>query len=67
MGTESAGIIPRTLTDVLQSLSAKKVFVSFIEIYNEKAFDLLHEDPTKQINVKGVLPIVRNSDAFRRK
>lgn len=51
--TESAGIIPRALLEVLQHENTKKVSISFIEIYNEKAFDLLDNDPKIQINVKG--------------
>lgn len=30
-----------------------KVSLSFIEIYNEQAFDLLAEKPTEPLNVKG--------------
>lgn len=48
---ESAGMVPRTLQEIFNLTD--KVTISFIEIYNEKAFDLLAENNSEQINTKG--------------
>ncbi|KAI8034352.1 hypothetical protein M5D96_012906 [Drosophila gunungcola] len=50
---EHLGVLPRVLSDILDRVSAMKenrtgntqVFASFIEIYNEKAYDLLGSEP----------------------
>ncbi|XP_017074321.1 kinesin-like protein Nod [Drosophila eugracilis] len=50
---EHAGVLPRCLGDILDRVMAKQenhmeptqVFASFIEIYNEKAYDLLGSTP----------------------
>lgn len=48
-----AGIIPRTIYEVFRSITLKRevnpnmqisVYVSFIQIYNEKIYDLLSVD-----------------------
>lgn len=55
----NAGIIPRVLGEILylpqNETTPKKmqIFVSFIEIYNEKVFDLLSENNQEPVNVKG--------------
>lgn len=53
----NAGIIPRVLKDLLAvettDEEAISVSISFIEIYNEKVFDLLSDSPSEQVNVKG--------------
>ncbi|XP_037724726.1 kinesin-like protein Nod [Drosophila subpulchrella] len=50
---EHFGVLPRCLADILERVTAKQenerepiqVFASFIEIYNEKAYDLLGSSP----------------------
>ncbi|XP_016930810.3 kinesin-like protein Nod [Drosophila suzukii] len=50
---EHLGVLPRCLADILERVNAKQenekepiqVFASFIEIYNEKAYDLLGSSP----------------------
>jgi hypothetical protein len=55
---QNAGMLMRTLQDVFEKLSEEslstvyEVFISFIEIYNEKAYDLITNSP-EPINVKG--------------
>lgn len=50
-------MIPRALEDIF-ALSADEgnqpdIAVSFVEIYNEKVYDLLAEDTNEQVNIKG--------------
>ncbi|XP_017963243.1 kinesin-like protein Nod [Drosophila navojoa] len=63
MSEERAGIVPRCLKDFLTNLSINdqnenhaaigEVFASFIEVYNEKAYDLLALDANKPISSRG--------------
>ncbi|XP_055384041.1 kinesin-like protein Nod [Condylostylus longicornis] len=50
-----AGIIPRCLHEIFdtEDMVCKKILVSYIEIYNEKVFDMLSFDPNEQIYMKG--------------
>lgn len=45
---DERGLIPRAITDVFQHLSKKegesKVYVSFIEVYQEACYDLLDQE-----------------------
>lgn len=54
---DNVGVIPRALEDIF-ALSADggnppDIAVSFVEIYNEKVYDLLAEDTNEQVNIKG--------------
>lgn len=48
-------MIPRALDDIFKISNSEEttVSVSFIEIYNEKVYDILSDNPTLQIYNKG--------------
>lgn len=50
----------RAIDDLFSRPNADKIKVSlsFIEIYNDRAYDLLSETPAKQSNVKGMRIII---------
>lgn len=54
-------MIPRALTEVFNIIQTKNdvektiISVSFLEIYNEKVYDLLSENNSEQINTKGTV------------
>lgn len=52
----------RVIEDIFSRPNSEKmkVSLSFIEIYNEQAFDLLAEKPTEPLNVKGKQETVIN-------
>lgn len=52
---ENEGVMTRTLRDLFSQSNADKmkIAISFIEIYNEKVFDLMSDNSNEQINVKG--------------
>lgn len=54
---ENLGLIPRALKELFQygnhDNSETEIFVSFIEIYNERAFDLLQNNPHPLV-IKGM-------------
>lgn len=54
----NCGIVPRALREIMESTSnpgnETVVEISFLEIYNEKVYDLLSGRTDEQINTKGM-------------
>lgn len=45
MNSENSGIAPRVLNAIFSCKNVVKVAISFIQVYNEQAFDLLSDKP----------------------
>jgi hypothetical protein len=52
--TEDSGIVPRTIDQIFESrnLNNYTVYTSFLEIYNEKIYDLLNPNNSKPLQIR---------------
>ena len=61
-----AGIIPRTISHIFSSFSDKKyrkIYCSFLQLYNEQMMDLFEDDKTK-INKKMIIHESKNDGIY---
>lgn len=50
---KNAGMIPRTIEYIFKNKPKNhQIFISFLEIYNEKVFDLLSKTPTRDLQIR---------------